>query len=73
MHQKNIQFIDAAVPRRQQGSITNYIMNIDQVSRTGNELTSPVDSFIKSQGQISPDLILRKGIYDKVAASVILQ
>ena len=35
-------------------------------------LTSPVDILVQGQGKIDPNIILKKGIYDKVAAKVIL-
>ena len=32
----------------------------------------PFDTIIKTSGQLSPEAILKKNIYDKVAATIIL-
>ena len=45
---------------------------MSQVSQKGS-ITALTSSLKDSSGVLNPDSILRKGIYDKVAATIILQ
>ena len=72
IYRKNLEVLSESVGVAHMQTFQSQDVALSQVSQKGN-MTALTSSLMDSSGVLNPDTILRKGIYDKVAATIILQ